>query len=73
MDTARPRSALLSQPRSNLGYSAKILPRLECGAQGERAHLMKEAASGVWDPVQRGAHHLVESGVQPKGGSPKSQ
>jgi hypothetical protein len=33
---------------------------------------MKEAASGVWDPVQRGAHHLVESGVQPKG-APQSQ
>jgi hypothetical protein len=30
---------------------------------GERAHLMKEVASGVWDLVQRGAHHLVESGV----------
>jgi hypothetical protein len=30
---------------------------------------MKVAASGVWDPVQRGAHHLVESGVQ----QPQSQ
>jgi hypothetical protein len=25
---------------------------------------MKVAASEVWDLVQRGAHHLVESGVQ---------
>jgi hypothetical protein len=25
---------------------------------------LKVAASGVWDPVQRVAHHLVESGVQ---------
>jgi hypothetical protein len=25
---------------------------------------MKVAASGVWDLVQRGAHYLVESGVQ---------
>jgi hypothetical protein len=31
---------------------------------------MKEAASVVWDHVQRGAHHLVESGVQAEGGSP---
>jgi len=42
---------------------------VEHGAQGERAHLLKVAASGVWDPVQRGVHHLVESGIQ----QPQSQ
>jgi hypothetical protein len=31
-----------------------------------------KVVSGLWDPVQRGAHHLVESGVQPKGGTPIS-
>jgi hypothetical protein len=30
---------------------------------------MKEVASEVWDPVQRGVKHLVESGVQ----QPQSQ
>jgi hypothetical protein len=28
-----------------------------------------KVVGGLWDPVQRGAHHLVESGVQPKRGT----
>jgi hypothetical protein len=28
--------------------------------------------SALWEPVQRGVHHLVESGIHPKGGAPIS-
>jgi hypothetical protein len=31
---------------------------------------MKDASSGVWDPVEMEAHHLMESWVHLKGDTP---
>jgi hypothetical protein len=71
MDTLiNPDQPCLSQPKFNLGNQQNFILEWIVGPRKRGAP--HELLSALWDPVQRGVHHLVESGVQPKGGSPIS-